>query len=93
MKMNIQVDLIQLPRTLGSKNDRKPSFYHLKWRGGIRTSKFTLVYEYETPEGEVRLAKGTHEFAPLTGMQWQAYPTKTHEYFESLGLESTFGQF
>lgn len=93
MKMKVQVDSIELPRTLNSQNDRKPTFYHVKWQGNIRTSKFTLVYEYETPDGELFIAKGIHDYSPLLGLQWKTYPTMTHKYFESLGLEKQFGQF
>lgn len=91
MKLNIQVDLIEFPRTLDSMNDRKPSFYDMKWQGSIRTSKFTLVYEYETPDGEVRIAKGIHSYDPLKPMQWKTYTTMMHKYYESLGLERQFG--
>lgn len=65
MMLNIQVDLIEFPRTLNSSSEGKPSFYDMKWQGNIRTSKFTLVYEYETPEGEKLIAKGTHSYNPM----------------------------
>lgn len=91
--LNIQVDLLELPRTLNSSSEGKPSFYDMKWQGNIRTSKFTLVYEYETAEGEKFIAKGTHTFNPMIELQWKTYPTKMHKYFESRGLELEFGQF
>jgi len=65
----------------------------MKWQGSIRTSKFTLVYEYETPEGEIRIGKGIHTFDPMKELQWETYPTMMHKYYESKGLELEFGQF
>ena len=44
MKLNVQEEYFELPKTEGSTSDSKPSFYDMNWAGSIRTSKFTLVY-------------------------------------------------
>ena len=53
----------------------------------------TLVYEYETADGEKSIAKGIYKYTPFNPeKQWKTYPTKIDKYYERVGLEKVFSQ-
>lgn len=62
MKLNVQQDYIELPKSRDSLSDSKPSFYDVNWAGSLRTSKFTLIFQYKTVDGQFRIAKGVHKY-------------------------------
>lgn len=81
MKAGEFSDFINIPRTLNSRNEGSPTFEFVSFTGNIRTSSFTIFYEYQNVTGPTHLAKGKYTFNPRKGFKWETFPTKVNELF------------
>lgn len=91
MKAGEFSDFIMLPRSLNSRNEGSPTWEFISFTGMIRTSTFTMFYEYQNVTGSTFIAKGRYSFDTSKGFKWDPYPTKVNEIFPKYGLSDMFG--
>jgi len=84
-------DFIMIPRSWNSRNEGSPTIEFLSFTGNIRTSTFTMFYEYQNVTGPTHLAKGKYSFNPRKGFKWEPYPSKVNDIFLNFGFLDTFG--
>jgi hypothetical protein len=81
MKLGFFADFIMIPRSFNSRNEGSPTFEFLSFTGNIRTSTFTMIYEYQNVTGPSYLAKGKYSFDPRKGFKWDPHPLRVNDMF------------
>ena len=91
LKAGDWADFIMIPRSFNSRNEGSPTFEFVSFTGNIRTSTFTMFYEYQNVTGPTHLAKGKYSFNTKKGFKWEPYPAKANDIFLKFGLLDYFG--
>lgn len=86
MKAGEFADFIMLPRTQNSRNEGSPTWEFIAFTGMVRTSRFTMFYEYQNVTGSTHIAKGRYSFDNRKGFDWKSYPAKVNEMFSDAGF-------
>jgi len=81
MKLGFFADFIIIPRSFNSRNEGSPTFEFLSFTGNIRTSTFTMIFEYQNVTGPSYLAKGKYSFDPRKGFKWDPHPLRVNDMF------------
>lgn len=93
----VQTDM-RIPRTRDSKNEGSPSFELISFTGNIKSSSFTIFYEYQSATGQTYIAKGKYTFDGVNNKyKWETFPAPTvndlflkHSLLDSFGSRSKF---
>jgi len=91
LKAGEVADFIFIPRTYNSRNEGSPTFEFISFTGNIRTSTFTMFYEYQNVTGPAHVAKGKYSFNSRKGYKWDTYPANVNNIFLNYGLLDQFG--
>lgn len=86
-------ETLVLDRSFNSKNEGSPSFEYVSFSGDIKTSSFTIFFDYQNITGSTHVAKGhyTYDSSEENGFKWQAFPARVNEFFTDSGMLETFG--
>jgi len=89
MKSNSSSEHVVLAKSNSSASESKPSFQGVKWHGSIANSEITLLYEFKTSGGAVKLGKGKHD----KDGSWTAIETNQDTVYKADGLTEKFSPF